>query len=202
MQTQMFIMHTLPRGLRGSWFTKFVYAVVTTQSRFIGHFPGEPGLAFYFPSPFVLDQSFSSSLFNTIRPSLPVTSFWVRLLHRCSVRIISAFHLSKTVSISLSSSAVTSRFVTFLTPACSVLSFSFYFRVTSVFHQVAQQMHSFPTSCNLSLYSSVSYLCLAFLITKHFVEWWGAGMVICLERRANDLHMVQLVPLSPSLTSL
>jgi len=25
-------------------------------------------------------------------------------------------------------------------------------------------------------------------------EWWGAGMVICLERRA-DLHMTQLMPL-------
>ena len=25
-------------------------------------------------------------------------------------------------------------------------------------------------------------------------EWWGAGMVVCLERRA-DLHMVQLMPL-------
>jgi len=25
-------------------------------------------------------------------------------------------------------------------------------------------------------------------------EWWGAGMVICLERRA-DLHMAQLMPL-------
>jgi len=26
-------------------------------------------------------------------------------------------------------------------------------------------------------------------------EWWGAGMVICLERGA-DLHVVQLMPLS------
>jgi len=26
-------------------------------------------------------------------------------------------------------------------------------------------------------------------------EWWGTGMVICLERGANDLHMVQLMPL-------
>ena len=29
------------------------------------------------------------------------------------------------------------------------------------------------------------------------MEWWGAGMVICLERGANDLHMVQLMPLPP-----
>jgi len=27
-------------------------------------------------------------------------------------------------------------------------------------------------------------------------EWWGAGMVICLERGA-DLHMAQLMPLPP-----
>jgi len=26
-------------------------------------------------------------------------------------------------------------------------------------------------------------------------EWWGAGMVICLERGA-DLHMAQLMPLA------
>ena len=29
------------------------------------------------------------------------------------------------------------------------------------------------------------------------MEWWGAGMVICLEWGANDLHMVQLMPLPP-----
>ena len=29
------------------------------------------------------------------------------------------------------------------------------------------------------------------------MEWWGAGMVVCLERGANDLHMVQLMPLPP-----
>ena len=30
-------------------------------------------------------------------------------------------------------------------------------------------------------------------------EWWGwgTGMAICLERGANDLHMVQLMPLHP-----
>ena len=30
--------------------------------------------------------------------------------------------------------------------------------------------------------------------SKCFAEWWGAGMVICLERGAN-LHMAQLIPL-------
>ena len=29
------------------------------------------------------------------------------------------------------------------------------------------------------------------------LEWWGAGMVICVERGANDLHMVQLMPVPP-----
>jgi len=28
-------------------------------------------------------------------------------------------------------------------------------------------------------------------------EWWGTGMVICLEQGAIDLQMVQLIPLSP-----
>jgi len=28
-------------------------------------------------------------------------------------------------------------------------------------------------------------------------EWWGSGVVTCLERSANDLHMVQLIPLPP-----
>ena len=28
-------------------------------------------------------------------------------------------------------------------------------------------------------------------------KWWGAGVVICLEQGANDLHMVHLMPLPP-----
>jgi len=27
--------------------------------------------------------------------------------------------------------------------------------------------------------------------------WWGSGVVICLKRDANNLHMVQLMPLPP-----
>ena len=27
------------------------------------------------------------------------------------------------------------------------------------------------------------------------IEWWGAAVVVCLERGANDLYMVQLMPL-------
>jgi len=29
------------------------------------------------------------------------------------------------------------------------------------------------------------------------IEWWDAGVVICLEWGAYDLHMIQLMPLSP-----
>jgi len=29
------------------------------------------------------------------------------------------------------------------------------------------------------------------------IEWWGAGVVICLERSADDLHMIWLMPLPP-----
>jgi len=28
-------------------------------------------------------------------------------------------------------------------------------------------------------------------------DWWGAGVIICLQWGANDLHTVQLIPLSP-----
>ena len=28
-------------------------------------------------------------------------------------------------------------------------------------------------------------------------EWWGAGVVICVQRDANDMHMIQLMPLPP-----
>jgi len=28
-------------------------------------------------------------------------------------------------------------------------------------------------------------------------EWWGAGMVTCLEEGANDLHIAQLMPMPP-----
>jgi len=34
-------------------------------------------------------------------------------------------------------------------------------------------------------------------IKRITLEWWGTGMVISLERGANDLHMVQLMPLPP-----
>ena len=32
-------------------------------------------------------------------------------------------------------------------------------------------------------------------------EWWGAGVVICMEQGASDLHMVQLMPLTATQSS-
>jgi len=37
------------------------------------------------------------------------------------------------------------------------------------------------------------------LACKKTTEWWGAGVVICLERFA-DLHMAQLMPLPLSIS--
>ena len=57
-----------------------------------------------------------------------------------------------------------------------------------------------------SYYPHILYLLLAFSVLMLLVgrqeghpackktEWWGAGMVICMERGA-DLHMAQLMPL-------
>jgi len=39
-----------------------------------------------------------------------------------------------------------------------------------------------------------SYLCIIYTLTLTSVEWWGAGVVICLDRGA-DLHMARLMPL-------
>ena len=33
------------------------------------------------------------------------------------------------------------------------------------------------------------------------IEWWGVGVVICLEQGADCLHMVQLMPLHPQTAS-
>jgi len=44
--------------------------------------------------------------------------------------------------------------------------------------------------CHLKLHIDITLHCITLLNT----EWWGAGVVICLERGA-DLHMAQLIPL-------
>ena len=33
------------------------------------------------------------------------------------------------------------------------------------------------------------------------IEWWGVGVVVCLEQGADSLHMVQLMPLHPKTPS-
>jgi len=38
-------------------------------------------------------------------------------------------------------------------------------------------------------------------VCQKFTEWWGAGVVICLERGA-DLHMAQLMPLPLTVSCL
>jgi len=35
------------------------------------------------------------------------------------------------------------------------------------------------------------------LACKNLSDWWGAGVVICLEWGANDLYIVQMMPLPP-----
>jgi len=39
------------------------------------------------------------------------------------------------------------------------------------------------------------------LLTFFLTEWQGTGMVICLEWGAHDLHMIQLMPLPPTISS-
>jgi len=73
---------------------------------------------------------------------------------------------------------------------CKVIAFLLYFLV--------------PSSCCFSILLHVSisaFSALTLLVGRQEghpackkTEWWGAGMVICLERRA-DLHTAQLMPL-------
>ena len=61
-----------------------------------------------------------------------------------------------------------------------------HWRHISLHQEYQYQMKCINTPCLTS--SCVLY------IIGHSLEWWGAGMVICLERGA-DLHMAQLMPL-------
>ena len=45
-------------------------------------------------------------------------------------------------------------------------------------------------------YNFIAFSALMLLVGPVKTEWRGNGMFICLERGANDLHMVQLMPLS------
>ena len=53
--------------------------------------------------------------------------------------------------------------------------------------------YSFSVRYDLSM-PSVLWRCW---LGSRETEWWGAGMVVCLEWGANDLHMVQLISLWP-----
>ena len=57
------------------------------------------------------------------------------------------------------------------------------------------------TLSSLSLLSSLCLQCCWLGGRKGIrpvkTEWWGNGVVICLERGADDLHMVHLMPLPP-----
>ena len=94
--------------------------------------------------------------------------------------------LSSLVSPVLSSRrAVVSCFIVTLSWQCSyLLSIHTFLCVVLCFELPSVLWH-----CWLGVRKSIWFV-------KKF-EWWGAGMVICLERGANDLHMVQLMPLRP-----
>ena len=57
-----------------------------------------------------------------------------------------------------------------------------------------------PFLANLVLLLMLAFSALTLLVGRqeghpaHKKQWWGAGVVICLERGA-DLHMAQLMPL-------
>ena len=54
--------------------------------------------------------------------------------------------------------------------------------------------HNAPLIRFLILALYVLFACLYRMLPLQKTEWWGAGVVICLERGA-DLHMAQLMPL-------
>jgi len=61
-------------------------------------------------------------------------------------------------------------------------------------------LHALMLSCLKLFVVTVSDLALGDMRIKVYIEWWGAGMVICLERGA-DLHMAQLMLLPLTVSS-
>ena len=45
--------------------------------------------------------------------------------------------------------------------------------------------------------SVTTNICNSFTNGPLKIHWWGAGAVMCLKESANDLHMVQLMPVPP-----
>jgi len=67
-------------------------------------------------------------------------------------------------------------------------------------------MHACVVLCLFSSYDAkwLNFCALTLLVGRQEerpackkIEWWGAGVIIRLERGANDLHMVWLMPLPP-----
>jgi len=57
---------------------------------------------------------------------------------------------------------------------------------------------------NHSVFSALTLLvgCQEEHLACKKIQYWGAGVVICLEWDANDLHMIQLMPLPPIISCL
>jgi len=71
--------------------------------------------------------------------------------------------------------------------------------VWNVIFLVFRHRTNFPRLCFIYLFSVLWHCWLSGRkgIRPVTTEWWGTGVVICLERGANDLHMVQLMSLPP-----
>jgi len=58
-------------------------------------------------------------------------------------------------------------------------------------------LYTMSTTEHYEVWGTVVLLSLNHMLDIIITGWWGTGMVICVERDANDLHMVQLMPLPP-----
>jgi len=65
-----------------------------------------------------------------------------------------------------------------------------------------------PTNSNSNTNKQIAFCALTLLVGRQVghpaskkTEWWGAGVVICLERGA-DLHMARLIPLPLTVSCL
>jgi len=57
--------------------------------------------------------------------------------------------------------------------------------------------YEFVANLPLNLSSVLWHCCLGIRksISPVKIEWWGIGVIVCLERGAHCLHMIQLIPL-------
>ena len=72
---------------------------------------------------------------------------------------------------------------------------------THIHTQPLQQQSSTLTRVSLHCFDTLGWLGVRKSIrpvkTTPASQWWCAGVVICLQQGANDLHMAQLMPLPP-----